>query len=96
MHVTESDVFSKFKAAMITRYAKSDEGNEFYIISQATGEHELDLLARLKRAWLRMKKTNTFTTADERVIYGRFISALNDPVIRLKIREHEPTFQNLA
>ena len=42
--------FPKFKSFMINRYAQSDEGNEFYIITQATGEHDSDLLSRLKRA----------------------------------------------
>ena len=96
LNPNELSNFNDFKQAMVNRYGKSDDGNDFYLITQASGEHELDLLARIKRAWLRLKRSTTFSNADERIVYGRFVAALKDPIVRLKIREQTPSFQNVA
>ena len=88
--------FNKFRTAMINRYSQANNTTQFYLISQLVGEHELDLLARIQRAWLRLKGDQTFNKSDEGIISERFISALSDPTIRLKLREISPAYNSLA
>ena len=88
--------FEKFRNAMINRYSQANNATQFYLISQLGGEHELDLLARIQRAWLRLKGEKQFTKSDEGIVTERFVSALNDPQIRLKLRELAPTYQMVA
>ena len=92
----EIDDFQKFKKAMISRYSQDNDATQFYLISQAAGEHELDLLARIQRAWLRLKGDPTFGRSDEGIVSERFITALNDPQIRLKLRESLPEYRKIA
>ena len=88
--------FNEFKQAMVNKYGQSHDGNDFHLITRASGEHELDLLARVKRAWLKLKRNTTFSNADERISYGRFVAALKDPIVRLKIREENSSLKKVA
>ena len=88
--------FEKFRTAMTKRYSQANSATQFYLISQIMGEHELDLLARIQRAWLRMKGNKSFAETDKGIVAERFISALNDPQIRLKLRELAPAYSEIA
>ena len=52
-------------------------------------------MARLTRMWQRIKRTATLDDGDKLVIRDRFLSALRDPAIRLKLRESNATFEEL-
>ena len=87
--------FTQFKEAMLKRYARVSPATDFYITNQSIGELEADLMARLTRMWQRIKRTATLDDGDKLVIRERFLSALRDPAIRLKLRESNATFEEL-
>ena len=60
LNTEELTEFKKFRQAMINRYSHSNEAMQSYLINQTLGEHELDILSRIKRVWLRMKGENSF------------------------------------
>ena len=87
--------FGAFKQAMLRRYARVSPATDFYMITQSIGELEADLMARLTRMWQRIKNTAQLDDGDRTVIRERFLSALRDPSIRLKLRESNAAFEDL-
>ena len=87
--------FAAFRQAMLRRYARVSPATDFYMITQSIGELEADLMARLTRMWQRIKNTAQLDDGDRAVIRERFLSALRDPSIRLKLRESNADFDEL-
>ena len=85
-----------FKRALARRYSRSNKATEFHSMAQAVNEPEIDFLNRLERAWKRLSSERTLTESDKVIIADKFISGLNDPHARLRIREQQPTYDKLA
>ena len=87
--------FESFRKAMLERYARVSPATDFYHATQNIGELEADLIARLTRMWQRIKSSATIQEGDKLIIRERFLGALRDPTVRLKLRESNVSFEEL-
>ena len=96
LQADELNDLDKFKTALARRYSKHNKATEFHHMTQNPQEPEIDWLNRLERAWRRLSDGRELNKADKTIIYDKFVSGLQDSSSRLRIREQNPEYENLA
>ena len=93
---TELNSIAELKKALIRRYPKSNKATEFHALVQSPNESEVDYFKRVERHWKRLTNKEDLAEGDKSVITEKFIQGLADAQTRLRLREEQPAYENLA
>ena len=88
-----------FRQALKERFCTSNNYRKFANIKQNNGEDEVDYQLRLERAFQRIRKTTygtPLTETEKNMLAEKLIAGLSDTSTRLKIREQNLKYEDIA